>query len=137
VKVFLDTNVLVSALTTRGLCADLVELLIEENCEVLLGAPVVVELRRILAEKFNANLENLAFAPEFLARLTPVADSPTTLPTRVSIPDPDDVPVVACALAAHANVFITGDKALLDLKKVRGMAILSPRGFWERLRQGD
>jgi uncharacterized protein len=137
VNVFLDTNVFVSALTTRGLCADLVELLIEEKCEILLGAPVVDELRRILAEKFNVNLENLAFAPEFLARLTPVPHSSTTSPTRVSIPDPDDVPVVACALAAKASVFVTGDKALLDLKKVLGMAILSPRRFWEWLRQAD
>jgi len=37
--------------------------------------------------------------------------------------------------AANSDIFVTGDKALLTMKDVEGMAILSPRGFWERLRQ--
>ena len=39
-RVFLDTNVLVSDLATRGLCADLYERLLTEH-EIVIGEPVV------------------------------------------------------------------------------------------------
>jgi predicted nucleic acid-binding protein len=57
-KVFFDTNVVVSALTTRGLCAGLMERLIESQEQLLIGEPVVAELTRILAEKFGVILGN-------------------------------------------------------------------------------
>ena len=53
-KVFLDTNVLVSAFTARGLCADLVRLLLAEH-EVMTGEVNFVELRRVLVDRFGAS----------------------------------------------------------------------------------
>jgi predicted nucleic acid-binding protein len=50
-----------------------------------------------------------------------------------SIPDPDDVPVLAAALAFHAACVVTGDKALLDPGSVAGMAITAPRKAFETL----
>jgi predicted nucleic acid-binding protein len=54
VKVFLDTNVLISALATRGLCADLYERLLTEH-EVIIGEPVVAEVLDILHRKFGSS----------------------------------------------------------------------------------
>ena len=50
---FLDTNVLVSALATRGLCADLYERLITEH-ETVIGEQVILEVLDILQRKFKA-----------------------------------------------------------------------------------
>lgn len=52
-KVFLDTNVLVSAFMARGLCADLFRYVLAEH-EVLTGEVNLVEFRRILRHKFVA-----------------------------------------------------------------------------------
>ena len=52
-KVFLDTNVLVSAFMARGLCADLFRYVLAEH-EVLTGEVSLVEFRRILRHKFVA-----------------------------------------------------------------------------------
>ena len=52
-KVFLDTNVLASALMGRGLCRDLLDHLILDH-EVVLGEPVREELNRIVRTKFQA-----------------------------------------------------------------------------------
>lgn len=49
------------------------------------------------------------------------------------IADPDDIPAIASALAGDANIFVTGDKALLELGKIGSMVILSPRQLFERL----
>ena len=39
--------------------------------------------------------------------------------------------VLALALAAKADVFITGDKDLLDVEdEVSGLTVTDPRGFW-------
>jgi predicted nucleic acid-binding protein len=52
VKVFLDTNVLVSAFASRGLCADLMRYLLAEH-ELLAGEAVLTELRRALTESIG------------------------------------------------------------------------------------
>ena len=43
-KVFLDTNVLIAAFATRGLCADMFCLAATDH-ELLIGAAVLVEVR--------------------------------------------------------------------------------------------
>jgi predicted nucleic acid-binding protein len=50
VKVFLDTNVLASALATRGLCAELFEVVLQSH-ELLVSPPVLKELECVLPEK--------------------------------------------------------------------------------------
>ena len=51
-RVFLDTNVLVSAFATRGLCADVVRYVLAEH-ELIVGAVVLEELRRVLRTKMK------------------------------------------------------------------------------------
>ena len=38
------------------------------------------------------------------------------------------------AIAAGAEILVTGDKELLDLGDIEDLEILSPRQFWEKLR---
>jgi len=45
--------------------------------------------------------------------------------------DPDDSIVLATAIAAQAQVIITGDQDLLELHPFRGVAILTPKQFLE------
>ena len=51
----------------------------------------------------------------------------------IAIKDADDIAILACALAANADVFVTGDQALLDLRAVDGLPIVSPRQLWSQL----
>ena len=41
--------------------------------------------------------------------------------------------IIASALAGQAEVFMTGDKALLELQRLKKMPVMSPRQFWEVL----
>jgi putative PIN family toxin of toxin-antitoxin system len=131
VKVFLDTNVLVSAFTARGLCADLFRYLLAEH-EVMTGEVNLVELRRVLSERFHASDHQLDFVEDQL-RDHQIVAAPAT-PSPVRIRDPADAWVLASAIAGAADVLVTGDKDLLTVAGRAPLPILSPREAWEQLR---
>ena len=132
-KVFLDTNVLASALTTRGLCAELFEVILQSH-DLLISAPVFEELERILPGKLG---QSVSITKEFVAFLHDEAYVVQGERPFPSLPDPDDEAIVASALAGQANVFVTGDKALLKLQQVVNLPVISPRQFWEMLASFD
>jgi len=129
----LDTNVLASALATRGLCADLFESVLAEH-DLLTSAAVLAELERILASKFRLPADLVRGYVELIDGAAEWIEEVAELPKPV--PDPDDAPILAAALAGQADCFVTGDKALLDLGEIAGPPILSPRQFWEKYRLG-
>ena len=132
-KVFLDTNVLASALTTRGLCAELFEVVLQSH-ELLISDPVLKELERILPDKLG---QSESITKGFISLLRSEGFLITNDHPVPSLPDPDDEPIVASALAGGAMVFVTGDKALLKLRTIEQLPIISPREFWERLSAGE
>ena len=136
-RVFLDTNVLISGFATRGLSADVVRLLLAEH-ELLTGEVVLAETGRVLAEKFGVPEERADQIGGLLRRrhVEPVPDSEPPVEVR----DPDDEIVLASAMAAGAEILITGDKDLLDVAdeieslSAESLFIMTPRTFWEEVR---
>lgn len=131
-RIFLDTNMLASALATRGLCADLLQSVLAEH-ELIVGMRVLEELEDVLPRKFRLPAE---IVKRFLSLLkregTVVTDA---VPMQLNLRDADDKRILANALAGSADVFVTGDQELLALKKVKGVPIVSPRGMWTILRK--
>jgi predicted nucleic acid-binding protein len=126
-RVFVDTNVVVAAFATRGLCADVFRLAAAEHL-LLIGEPVLVETGRILTTKFRMPREASDEVLGILRRFPIAAAAKKPIPLGIN--DRDDEWIVACALGAAAEIFVTGDKALLGLRKVDNMPIVSPRQFW-------
>jgi putative PIN family toxin of toxin-antitoxin system len=129
VRIFLDTNILASALTTRGLCAELFEVVLQSH-DLLISEAVFRELQRILPESLG---QTEAITNGFIALLRAEGQVITAEHSLPKLPDPDDEAILAAALAGNANVFVTGDKALLNLESVEGLPIITPRGLWESL----
>lgn len=132
-KVFLDTNVLVSGFATRGLCADVIRLILAEH-ELIIGDVVLREVERVLKQKIGLPTEQIQEILAFLETQT-VQPKPK-LPSPLQVRDEDDQWILASALAAKAEVLVTGDKDLLDVAdKVGGLIITDPRGFWNLVRK--
>ena len=131
-RVFLDTNVLASAIATRGLCADVLQVTLAEH-QLIVGEKVLSELRRVLLRKFRATTELTNETDEFLRREAEVIGSAPSL--QVSLRDPDDVAVLEQAVAGAADVLVTGDRDLLDLESDLAVEIMNPRAFWDLLRE--
>jgi putative PIN family toxin of toxin-antitoxin system len=132
VRVFLDTNVLVAAFATRGLCADVVRTVLAEH-ELVVSDTVIEELTRTLIEKIRLPETAVHEITTFLRASASLAEV-ASLPAPVAIRDPDDAVILAEALASSADVLVTGDKDLLEAGEVPGIRILEPRGFWQLVR---
>lgn len=134
-KVLFDSNIWVSALMTRGLCADLMRLALRRHgnagFELLICAAVRLETLRILSDKFKAMPADLENASTAMILAREVAEGEWQAPK--DFPDPDDVANVSAALGAQADWLVTGDKALLALGAIEGMAMLAPRTAYEQL----
>ena len=132
-KVYFDTNVLISAFTARGLSADLMRVVLAEH-ELVTGEVNLRELRRVLVEKFRAP-HALVASIESQLRDHTIIPIPAA-PSAIAIRDPDDAWVLASALASDADMLVTGDQDLLVLAAVVSLPLLTPRLAWEQLR-GD
>lgn len=132
-RVCLDTNVLVSAFATRGLCADVLRTVLAEH-DLVIGEVILAELRRTLAVKLKVPADRIAAVEAVLAAF-PVVPKPAR-PSALAIRDPADRWILATAVAGEADVLVTGDCDLLDVSAESPVPILEPRAFWEMLRAG-
>jgi putative PIN family toxin of toxin-antitoxin system len=132
VRVFLDTNVLVSAFATRGLCADVMRDVLAEH-SLITGEVVLQELRRVLRLRLRLPAETVD-AIEALLREHEVIVRPKTADVP-EVRDPDDRWVLASAIVGRADVLVTGDRDLLDLGSKSPLPIVDPRGFWTLMRK--
>ncbi|MEX0588359.1 MAG: putative toxin-antitoxin system toxin component, PIN family [Cyanobium sp.] len=129
-RVFFDTNVLVSAFLARGLCSDLLRLVLTEH--TLVSSEVVLdELRDVLGRKGRLPPEQKD-AIEQLLRDQPVGARPLQH-LELGIVDADDEWVVASAVLIEADLFVTGDQGLLACTRPP-LPIVNPRACWEQLR---
>ena len=133
-RVFLDTNVLVSAFASRGLCAEVLELVLLDH-DLILGRNVLREFEKALREKVKLSVARSAEIIDFVSseavQVVDKAEPP------IATVDADDALVLGEALAGQAETFVTGDAALLGLAAIGALKIVSPRQFWEVLRAGN
>ncbi|HUE87118.1 MAG TPA: putative toxin-antitoxin system toxin component, PIN family [Vicinamibacterales bacterium] len=132
-RVCLDTNVLVAAFAARGLCADLLALVLTDY-HLVVPEVVVEELRRVLATKLRASDEALRAVEAVIDRCEITPRSGHASP--VAVRDRDDERVLADALEARADILVTGDNDLLSIAQESPIRILSPRAFMTLARGG-
>ena len=132
-KVFLDTNVLVGAFAARGLCADLLREVLAGH-EFVTGEVVLVELRRVLTQSAGVSTQVAEEVDRFL-RGSHVVPRPADH-CGLGLRDPDDEWIVASAVAAGADMLVTGDADILAAATALPVRALTPRQAWRVLRGG-
>ena len=126
-RVVLDTNVLVAALATRGMCAQLFEHILTHH-EFGADDNLIGEVERVLRDKVRAPPDRVAAVVSML-RAHAVVLEPEGLDAPVCR-DPDDDRILALCRAFRADVLVTGDSDLLVLHPWEGLPVLAPRDFW-------
>ena len=127
-KVVLDTNVFLSGVFFGGVPGRVLQAWRDRRLDFILSVEIFNEYQRAgerLAERFGGIeigglLLLLASSCEFV--------DPPPLPRQLCT-DPDDDKFIACAIAAHCHIIVSGDRALLRQSGHGGIAVLRPRDF--------
>lgn len=123
-----DTNVLIAAIITEGICSRLLRRARTGELSLVSCPFIITEVRRILARKFRLSYEEVAAAIEPIREaMSEIIEHEAEI-DRICR-DQDDDHVLACALAAKADYLVTGDADLLDIKSFRRVRIVTPRDF--------
>lgn len=117
-------------MATRGLCADVLQLVLAEH-ELVAGETMLAELTRVLNDKLGVPEEVIEETTAFIRRQAIVVR--TELEGSIKGLDRADSAIVMEAAAGAVDVLVTGDQGLL---KVPGLPVKtpSPRDFWNLLR---
>jgi putative PIN family toxin of toxin-antitoxin system len=134
-KVVLDTNILVSGLLRpQGNPAHVLALALGGAVQVCHDERILAEYSEVLARRrFKFDAERVQ---EVLTKLG--VDGLAVDATRqldLDLPDPDDEPFLAVALAASVDFLITGNLADYPMNKRKGCAVVSPAEFMDRWRK--
>jgi uncharacterized protein len=121
-RVFVDTNVWVSAIAAPGLCDELLKQLFA-NHEVLGSELVWSELEAVLLRKLKFSQQEIVTALAMYSGTIQLADVS-------SLSKDSDARLVATAAAGRAELFATGDKRVLEWGASGSMRIVSPRDAW-------
>ncbi len=127
-RVVLDTNVVASGLLWGGVPRLLLQAAREKQLQLFTSTMLLLELTDILGRaKFAHKLAAAQLSVDQLAERYALLVSvvhPADI-TPVILDDPDDDHVLACAIAAHADLIVSGDRHLLDLKQHQGIQIVT------------
>jgi putative PIN family toxin of toxin-antitoxin system len=128
VRAVFDTNVLVAAFATEGLCAALLRRARRGDFQLILCPVILQEFQRVLRSKLAASPEDIRETLGVLQEAGElVTPEPAAMP-RVCRDRADDA-ILACALAARAEFLVTGDDDLLGLRTFQRIRIVRPRDF--------
>ena len=132
VGVVFDTNVLVSALGFGGTPLEALIRAFEDDVQLVVTSETLAELDRVM------QYDRLPFTgderKQYLEILRNEAEVVTELPELAVVErDPDDDMFLACAVGGNCQYVVSGDDHLLALKSFRGVEIVSPASFLDRV----
>ena len=131
-KIVLDTNVLIAAFATQGLCHAVFEVCVDQH-QIVLSEQILKEFSSNLKRKLKVPSGVVDDAVQYLKDHS-LFHKIEQKPERISRDATDDH-VLALAGETNADYVITGDQDLLILKKYKKVPIILPREFWEILRR--
>jgi uncharacterized protein len=133
VKVVVDTNVVASATFWRGTPFQCLAAWAHGRFEIVVSPALLAEYQETIEElhRVYSDRPTVAWTEALTDNATLVFPMERA---SGATPDPGDEMILECAVAAEADVIVSGDKKhLLTLRRFRGIPILSPADFLRML----
>src|ERR1017187_3426275 len=130
-RIVLDTNVLVSAaITPHGKVSIIMDLVNDGRLELFISPFILYEMDYVLA-RYGWDQAKIKEALEAIKEVSEVIEPKVTI--DIIKTDPPDNRILECAVAAKADVLVTGDrKHIHPLGTFRSIKILTPSEFLEQ-----
>lgn len=134
-KAVLDANVLLAGVFTHGVCECILDICWENApaIAVVCSKHILNEFAEHAESKFGVPAEEAAEAVERLRHRVEVAEPSQVEPDACR--DIDDLPILGTATAGKVDYLVTGDRDLLSLNSFHGIPVVSPREFYDLIRE--
>ena len=128
-RLVLDTNVVVSALLWSGNPRQLLRASVKAGVWLFTSGELLAELEDVLSRrKFEKRISRLALSSrQIFAQYARQAIAVQPVSTPRIVRDPDDDVVIGTALAARADLIVTGDSGLLSVGTYQSIRIVTVR----------
>lgn len=136
IKVVFDTNVWISIFMEKTLKDEFSH--VKENLTVYVTKDICLEVSKVLLyPKIAEILKKADIHEKDVLRIFAVNSRMVESKMKLHVlnEDADDNKILECALAAEADVIVSGDKHLLELGKYRKTRIQTPREFFDNFRK--
>ena len=136
VKVVFDTNVWISIFMEKRLRDEFSR--VKEDLTVYISEDIGLEISKVLQYSQVAEiLRKIGTGEKDVLRILAVNSKKVEpkLKLHAVNEDAEDNKILECALAAGADIIVTGDKHPLKLGKFRKTTILSPREFFDNIKR--
>lgn len=124
-RIVLDTNVIVSAfLKPRSKPARILRLVLQGELKIVINEAILAEYLEVLVRpKFALNRERVKKIVQFIRSRGIYSPA---LARRLNLPDPNDEPFLEAALAAGADMLVTGNSRHFPKEACTGLKVVSP-----------
>ena len=128
-RVVFDTNIFISAFVIPGSLAEKAILrIIEEEDSLLISKDIIDEVLSVLSLKFSRDREELSHVAVTLSELAELVKPAK----RINLlKDEPDNRILECAMHGKADLLVTGDKEILQLREYKGVKIISLKEYLE------
>lgn len=130
-RVVLDTNIIVSAIIYAGKPRQIMDFTLTQQIAAVVSPILLAELIEVLTKKFQLTGQYLEEIEQEIK-----TDFEIVYPSQILAVvknDEDDNRVLEAAMEGKCHYIITGDKHLLDLGNFKGIQILTPSQFLEKM----
>ncbi|MEP6963787.1 MAG: putative toxin-antitoxin system toxin component, PIN family [Acidobacteriota bacterium] len=137
-RVILDTNILLSALLSpSGAPAKLLDAWERRSFTLVACEALITEVREVTSRPFFREKLRASVTELLAAGLRDFSFFCHELPAGPTAPDPKDSFLLALAEAGQAHFLVTGDKALLSLKRHKSTRIITPAAMLQVLKEAE
>ena len=133
-RAVLDTNVLISSVIATGVPHEIVVKGFSSEYQIVVSVATLTEFRDTLLkypEKFHMDEEDVQQEVETIRYFAEFVDPDEEITAVEAAPDDDKF--LEAAVAGNVDYIVSGDRHLLDLGSFRGIDIVEPRTFYDRL----
>ncbi len=121
-RVVFDTNIFISAFLVPGSQGERAFLLAQrKKVSLFTSVLILTETAQKLREKFSQEETDIRAALKLISRAAKVLRPPVYV--HILADEPDNR-ILECALAAQADLIVSGDRHLRQLKKFQGISII-------------
>ena len=125
-RIVLDTNVLIAAALKGGFSEDILSLMaVSGTVTLIISEEILTKLSEKLFIKFNWKAEEIQLFSDYLRKISDLVEI-REIPDVIK-EDPDDNMILGVALSADANLIVSSDQDLIQLKSFRSIGIVHPK----------